>query len=55
MKRTLRPSIRFALETITMFLGICLVSINDFTLGAIPVILLVIAIIIANVKILEKF
>lgn len=55
MKRTLRPSIRFTLQTITMLLGICVVSINDFDIKALPVIILAIGIIMMNVKILEKF
>lgn len=55
MKRTLRPSIRTALETITMFLTICLVSINDFTISALPIILLALGIVITNLVILRKY
>lgn len=54
-RRKLRPAIRTILEVITMFLGIMVISISDFTFSAIPVILLMIATIIINVEILEKF
>lgn len=55
MKRTLRPSIRTALEVITIFLTICLVSINDFELSALPIILLTFGIVVGNLYILRKY
>ena len=55
MKRKLRPSIRFMLECITITLGIMLVSINDFSMSALPFILIAIGIEFMNIKILEKF
>jgi len=55
MKRKLRPSIRKALEIITVMLGICLMSVYDFELRAIPFLLLAVIAEICNVKILEKF
>lgn len=54
-KRKLRPAIRTIIEGITMILGIMVISISDFTLAAIPLILLMILTIIINVEILEKF
>lgn len=54
-KRKLKPAIRTVLEGITMILGIMLISISDFTLAAIPLILLMTLAIIINVEILEKF
>lgn len=55
MKRKLRPSIRTALTLVTMFLGMMLVSIDDFSLSALPLILGVLGIVVLNVKILETF
>jgi len=55
MKRKLRPSIRKALEIITLALGICLLSLHDFELSALPLLIAVGALEICNVKILEKF
>lgn len=57
MKKTLKlkPVVRTTLETITMILGIMTVSITDFSISALPIILLMIATIIFNVEILEKF
>lgn len=55
MKRKLRPSIRTTLTLITMFLGMMLVSIDDFSLSALPLILGVLGIVVLNVKILETF
>lgn len=55
MKRKLRPSIRTALALVTMFLGIMLVSIDDFSLSALPLIMGVFGIVVLNVKILESF
>ena len=55
MKRTLRPCVQVALEIIASVLAIFLLSVNDFSIGALPVILLVFALLIADVKILEVF
>ena len=55
MKRTLRPSIRIALETITIFLSIVMVSIDDFNFSALPLITVIALIICVNIKILKKF
>lgn len=55
MKRTLRPSIRIALETITIFLSILMVSIDDFDFSALPLIAIIALIIFVNIKILKKF
>lgn len=55
MKRKLRPSIRKTLEIITITLGICLLSLHDFELSALPLLIAVCALEIANIKILEKF
>lgn len=55
MKRTLRPSIRIALETITIFLSVLMVSIDDFNLSALPLIAIIALIIFVNIKILKKF
>ena len=55
MKRKLRPSIRTALTLITMFLGMMLVSIDDFSLSALPLIMGVFGIVVLDVKILDTF
>ena len=55
MKRTLKPTVRIMLECITTFLAVCLISINDFELTAIPLILLVLLVVAFNLKILEKY
>lgn len=55
MKRKLRPCVRSALSAITLALGILLIGINDFSISALPLILLMIAIVIVNVKILDTF
>lgn len=55
MKRTLRPSIRALIETTTIFLSIFMISINDFDISAIPLIMVIALIIFTNIKILEKF
>jgi len=55
MKRKLRPSIRTALTAITTILVFMLAGLDDFTLGAIPMILGAMAVIGINVKILENF
>lgn len=54
-RRKLRPAIRTALEIITMFLVVMVASINDFSLSAIPVILLAIVTIAFNLEVLENF
>jgi len=55
MKRKLRPGIRTALSIIAIALGIFLASIEDFSLSALPMILLIIGIEIADIKILDTF
>lgn len=55
MNRTLRPSIQILLEVITGILSILLISINDFSIGALPVILLAIGVVAFNLTVLERF
>ena len=55
MKRTLRPSIRTALEIVTAILAVMLVCINDFTVGALPFIIIAICVVVFNLKILNEF
>lgn len=55
MKRTLRPSIQLTLEVITAVLSIFLISINDFSIGALPIILLAVAIVGFNLRVLEVY
>ena len=55
MNRTLRPSIQILLEVITGILSILLISINDFSIGALPVILLAVGVIAFNLSVLERF
>lgn len=55
MNRTLRPSIQILLEVITGILSILLISINDFSIGALPVILLAVGVIVFNLTVLERF
>lgn len=55
MKRKLRPSIRYTLITITIMLAMFLACIDDFSLSAIPLIFGLLAVIIFNATILEKF
>ena len=55
MNRTLRPSIQILLEVITGILSILLISINDFSIGALPVILLAVGVIAFNLTVLERF
>lgn len=55
MNRTLRPSIQILLEVITGILSILLISINDFSIGALPVILLAVGVIAVNLTVLERY
>lgn len=55
MNRTLRPSIQILLEVITGILSILLISINDFSIGALPVILLAVGVVAFNLTVLERF
>jgi hypothetical protein len=55
MNRTLRPSIQTLLEVITGILSILLISINDFSIGALPVILLAVGVVAFNLTVLERF
>jgi len=55
MNRTLRPSIQILLEVITGILSILLISINDFSIGALPVILLAVSVVAFNLTVLERF
>lgn len=55
MNRTLRPSIQILLEVITGILSILLISINDFSISALPVILLAVGVVAFNLTILERF
>lgn len=55
MNRTLRPSIQILLEVITGILSILLISINDFSIGALPVILLAVGVVAFNLSVLERF
>ena len=54
MNRTLRPSIQILLEVITGILSILLISINDFSIGALPVILLAVGVVAFNLTELER-
>lgn len=55
MNRTLRPAIQMALEIITGVLTIMLISINDFSIEALPIILLAVAVVGFNLHVLERF
>ena len=55
MNHTLRPSIQILLEVITGILSILLISINDFSIGALPVILLAVGVVAFNLSVLERF
>ena len=55
MKRHLRKEIEIILSAITMILILFVVTINDFGLKAIPIILAAMAIIIFNTYILMKY
>ncbi len=55
MNRTLRPSIQTLLEVITGILSILLISVNDFSIGALPVILLAVGVVAFNLSVLERF
>jgi hypothetical protein len=55
MNRTLRPAIQMALEIITMVLTIMLVSINDFSIEALPIVLLAVAVVGFNLHVLERY
>ena len=55
MNRTLRPSIQTLLEVITGILSILLISINDFSIGALPIILLAVGVVAFNLTVLERF
>jgi hypothetical protein len=55
MNRTLRPSIQTLLEVITGILSILLISVNDFSIGALPVILLAVGVVAFNLTVLERF
>ena len=55
MNRTLRPSIQILLEVITGILSILLISINDFSIGALPAILLAVGVVAFNLSVLERF
>ena len=55
MNRTLRPSIQILLEVITGILSILLISINDFSIGALPIILLAVGVVAFNLTVLERF
>ena len=55
MNRTLRPAIQMALEIITMVLTIMLISINDFSIEALPIVLLAVAVVGFNLHVLERY
>lgn len=55
MNRTLRPSIQILLEVITGILSILLISINDFSIGALPIILLAVGVVAVNLTVLERY
>lgn len=55
MNRTLRPSIQILLEAITGILTILLISINDFSIGALPIILLAVGVVAFNLSVLERY
>lgn len=55
MNRTLKPWIQTTLEIITAVLTVSLISINDFSISALPFILLVFGLVILNTWILEVF
>lgn len=55
MNRTLRPSIQILLEVITGILSVLLISINDFSIGALPVILFAVGVVAFNLTVLERF
>ncbi len=54
-KRTLRPEIRTALEIITAALILCFASLEDFELNALPALIGAFALLMVNLKVLEKF
>ena len=55
MKRHLRKEIEIILSVITMILILFVATISDFSLKAIPIILVTMAIIIFNTYILTKY
>ena len=55
MNRTLRPAIQMTLEIITGVLTIILISINDFSIEALPIILLAVAVVGFNLTVLERY
>lgn len=55
MNRTLRPAIQMTLEIITGVLTIILISINDFSIEALPIILLAVAVVGFNLHVLERY
>lgn len=55
MNRTLRPSIQTLLEVITGILSILLISVNDFSIGALPIILLAVGVVAVNLTVLERY
>lgn len=54
-RKKLRKTPRNILTGLTMMLGLFLISIDDFSLSALPVIMTLCAIEVVNIKILEKF
>ena len=55
MKRHLRKEIEIILSVITMILILFVVTINDFNLKAVPMILTILSIITFNLYILKKY
>lgn len=51
----LKKNVRKVLTVIAVVLGVFLASIDDFTLGAMPMVLALAALEVANLTILEKF
>lgn len=55
MKRKLRPQIRVILQSITAVIALFLISINDFNLAAVPLLLALVMVLLFNLFILENF
>lgn len=55
MKRRLRPQIRIILQSITAVIALFLISINDFNLAAVPLLLALVMVLLFNLFILENF
>lgn len=55
MKRHLKKWVEITLIFITMFLMLLTVGINDFSLSALPILIIDISIIALNINILDKY